>query len=63
MPTPTPVPMGTFTQNLGEGANWFISQFGSVITLMQSNTVLLFCVGLLSVSIIVGLVLKVKHGI
>jgi len=63
MPTSTPVPMGTFTQNLGEGANWFLGQLGSVITLMQTNNVLLFCMGLLSVSIIIGLVLKIKHGI
>jgi len=63
MPTPTPVTMVGFTQNLTEGSSFFLDQIGGVITTMQTNVVLLFFVGLMAVGIIISLLLKIKHGI
>jgi len=63
MATPTPVPMSQFAAELTEGANFFLNKIGDVISTMQSNVVLLFFVGLMAVGIIIGLLLKIKHGV
>jgi len=63
MPTATPVPMTSFVADLTEGSGFFLNSIGDVISTMQTNVVLLFFVGLMAVGIIIGLLLKIKHGV